>query len=461
MIVQIDVSTLAVRDTRSGASGLAAVLLTTALVVNLVLLALRIAYTSQATFNSDSATTSLYAGEVLRSGAVFPPGWHYNNGDAWLYNHTLLLVPLLTVLPNGYAAYAISTALASLLVIGGVAWGLRSLGVRRLTLLAATAILASGISSPFIADLLYDWATYGAQFLMACLELALLAGIVARAREADGRVPLVRLVLLCALVFVSAASNPARAGMYHFAPYLLALVAAWMLVRRAAAAGTAPAATPPGERQAYVVTAACFCLAFALGAMLHRAMVGAGSQRAVTTARIRRRDAAVARRDDRDQRARARRLSGERPRHVSLSPVGLYYSARMVVAVALLAFPGLFLRRAIADLKSGPVSIVALVPAIGFVLALAFHLIWFRYPLPDDFTSIRYLCVPLLMMGVAWVVLARDALDRHLRHVGVAAAVAVAAVLVGYMDNVYPAVRGGGKVTEALGRNPSRRSSIA
>src|SRR6266705_4456435 len=141
--------------------------LTLALVLNLVFPGYRIAVTSKATFNSDSATTSLYAGEILKSGRLIPPDWHFNNGDVWLYNHTLFAVPLLTMLPNGYTLYAASTGIFALLIVLAIALAMRALSAGRLAMLAAAAVLASGISSPFIADLVYDWgATYGSQFLL-------------------------------------------------------------------------------------------------------------------------------------------------------------------------------------------------------------------------------------------------------------------------------------------------------
>src|SRR5450631_1144341 len=110
------VATRYVAVTNKRSLGLAAI--TVAAAVNLAFLAFRIFFTSRATFNSDGATTSLYASEILQTRSLFPPGWNYNNSDAWLYNHTLIEVPFLSVLPNGYTAYAISATVMALLIVG-------------------------------------------------------------------------------------------------------------------------------------------------------------------------------------------------------------------------------------------------------------------------------------------------------------------------------------------------------
>lgn len=48
-----------------------------AVVANFSFLVFRIYVTAKLDFNSDGATTNLYAEEILKSGQLFPPGWGY------------------------------------------------------------------------------------------------------------------------------------------------------------------------------------------------------------------------------------------------------------------------------------------------------------------------------------------------------------------------------------------------
>lgn len=422
-------------------------------VINCYFLAFRFDITTNVSvFNSDAATTSLYSEEISKTGKLFPPDWAYNNGDVWLYDHTLIVVPLLEILPNGPALYLISSTVIALVILLGFALGLRALGLNSNAVLASVAVLASGITSPFIAELLYNWGGwYGAQFLLAFLQMVIIVRIANIPTKSISlqSLPKGDIGLLCLIVFISSTSNSSRAVMYHFLPYIFCLSLLWVQQRKLILKANICTQSEQNINTAYLTIITLFTLSFFAGAYGNNAILG--SVTGLTNPVIYSASSLIEHLsmivkswlyltgypigiESTDK------ISGV---GVTLkSPIGLYYSIRIVLSFALVIFPILFIRRALLTyaLKRS-LSAIIMVPTVSFGLASFFHLTSFRYPNDADYTSIRYLFVPFLLILTASVVVFRDKIEHLLSNIRNVCFFSIVILFIAYMNHVYPSTK--------------------
>ncbi len=249
--------------------------------------------------------------------------------------------------------------------------------------------------------------------------------------------------------------------MYHFLPYIVGMGIAWFQFAHQRPELGSLAQSSMAQRT-YATTLIAFTCAFLLGTYLHIQMIGVmggvlanppiyGADTlvphvgSILTSWLYLGGYPI-----------GGPLSTSAMRVAQLSPLGLYFTARIVLALAILVLPFAFVRQAIVHKqRAGRMPIVAWVPIIALLLAGFFHLTSFRYPRPDDYTSIRYLVVPLLLVGVASGALASHAIERALGKPWNAAMLAGAAVFLGFMNNVFPATRYAPPLMPLAGKNPN------
>lgn len=175
--------------------------------VNLLLLGWFVTVGYRAYFHSDAAAKSLLAQEMLRSGHVFPPDWNYVNGDLMVLFGQWFVLPLLVVLPNGWAAYAVSMLVSAILILLSTWWAASLVVPGRWPRLAVLAIVASGLSV-VTTDNLFGQVSYGNVHFLACFALVL----AWRAVVTQGRTRTVASVGLALLAVGLFWGNPQRAA---------------------------------------------------------------------------------------------------------------------------------------------------------------------------------------------------------------------------------------------------------
>lgn len=425
------------------------------IIVNLSFLAFRVFFTSRLDFNSDAATLSLYAEEIVKTGRLFPPGWGYNNGDIWLYDNVAFLVPLLKIfhVRNGYSAYAISTVLTALFILSGLWLGLRMLKVRDRAAVAAVSVFASGIASPFIANLLYDWGgSYGTDLLLAFLQLVSLINITdyLEKKATNIRLLVANTVLFCIFVFISALSNASRALLYNFFPYIVAFGLSWyQQEKRRGFERSVPLNAPSRMWLSHLAIMALFLLAFVLGAYCNHQVAGDATGLAKPTiypvgSLMSNLDAIV--------KSwlflfgyPANSVFNHTGMNVDLmSALGVYISMRIALALALSLVIIMFVRKAIRALAAKQrISMVVAVPVIGFLTSLFIHVTSFRYPSSGaylDYTSIRYLFVPLMLILISSIVIFNKDISIIFNKGRNVLIFFFFIIGLGFMNHVYPAI---------------------
>ncbi|QGZ39531.1 hypothetical protein IP92_01813 [Pseudoduganella flava] len=195
-------------------------LLAAACCANLALLVFFLAFDYQLIFHSDSAVKNLLAQEIVETGQYFPTEWNYVNKDLWVFYGHVFVIPLLAVMPNGFAAHFLSDCVsATLIVLGG--WLFTGmLGASLAARLAATAVLTAGLSLS-MAEHVYGQAAYGSMFYFACF---LAYGYWLQVRGEDAR-PKSGAVLTAAAAVVVCWSNPQRALVFYVVPLIVAAFA--------------------------------------------------------------------------------------------------------------------------------------------------------------------------------------------------------------------------------------------
>ncbi|WP_178372387.1 hypothetical protein [Pollutimonas bauzanensis] len=388
-----------------------------------------------------------YSGAV---GQYYIGANRYNNADVWLHNYIIFLVPVLKVLPNGYAAYALATTLMAALISLGFWIGLRLLHVSHRPALAAVAVLTSGISSPFIANLLFDWGGhYGSSFLLAFLQLALLIRIMEVPNSNTGKKLALwtKIVIFSILVFIAALSNPSRAALFNFVPYIMGL--GLFVIQQPSLLIQAQSDHLP-ERfrfNAPVIMTLVFAIfAFILGAYYNSLLTGGAiglAKPVIYGAESLMRHIVMII-------TSWLFLLGYPTTHAYnntgvninlLSLFGLYSSVRIIIVLVLSLLTVSFLKKFTVALTRGvQIPLLISVPTIGFLIGSFIHIVSFRYPLENDYTSIRYIFVPFMLILACWVVLLNDSINRIFAQCKYVLCFFMGVICVGYVNHVFPAL---------------------
>jgi hypothetical protein len=187
------------------------------LVVNIGFLCWYLFVGYQAYFHSDSATKVLIAREIVTTGDYFPNDWNYANKDLFVLFGHAFVIPLLTFLPAGYTAHAISGLVSAALILSGI-WLLTSLALlslaRRLLIVASVAAGISGL----MAENLFGQASYGTVLYIACYAVFFAWRFIT---AHQGRQWLWGLALLMVMV-LAFWSNPQRGLVAYGIPLLAA-----------------------------------------------------------------------------------------------------------------------------------------------------------------------------------------------------------------------------------------------
>ncbi|WP_295993879.1 hypothetical protein [Rugamonas sp.] len=194
------------------------------LILNLLLLLFFICFDYQLIFHSDAAVKNLLAQEIYETGQYFPRQWNYINNDLWvLYVHTWI-VPLLAIMPNGYATHAISDIVSAALILGSTWLVTGVLGQSRPARMLSMLIISSGMSL-FMAEHVFGQAAYGSMYYMGCLLLYSYWALSHAAGAARWRWSAATLGLTV-LIFCA---NPQRALIYYGLPLAAAAAALQMI----------------------------------------------------------------------------------------------------------------------------------------------------------------------------------------------------------------------------------------
>jgi len=178
-------------------------------------------------FHSDSAVKNILAEEIYSSKSLFPKGWIYVNGDLWFLMPQLLVLPLLLLFKNSFTLHAVAAS-AEMGLCLGMAWLILketiSRSEARLTVLA---VLASGISTPFViwgyGEGAYDWQTF-LIFIVYWLYIRF------DNLSYHGNKKIVLLFLISSLVIaIITVNNPIRIVVYGIAPMLAAELALYLI----------------------------------------------------------------------------------------------------------------------------------------------------------------------------------------------------------------------------------------
>jgi hypothetical protein len=187
------------------------------LLANIGMLVFYTLVTFKLQFNTDSATKSLLANEVLNLGELLPAGWFYANNDIWVVLNHLFLVPLIRIFGLNYLSYAVNNLLFYCF------YGLAVyFFVSRLMISSRSkyfiAILAISSLSFYYATYLFGEIAY----LPTYAFIFLLLGIVNRVTEAnESSLNKYYLALFCLVAFFTI-HNPQRVLIFNLMPILLA-----------------------------------------------------------------------------------------------------------------------------------------------------------------------------------------------------------------------------------------------
>lgn len=413
------------------------------LIINVIFLAYHIFITSKINFNSDGATTSLYAGEIITEHDFFPSGWQYNNHDIWIYNHVIFLVPILKYIPNGYFAYALSTFLFSLLFLFISYQYIKIITTSSKISLFAVISLSTGISSPFISELLYDWGcTYGSNVFIALIIWGSLVKIyqLAQSNQLKKSHVFFNLIILFLVVSIGTISNPMRASLYYVYPFAGGLVVYLLM--------TYYGEYCKNKNSLYSLLSALLIIGFAylFGKLIHNNIISPNFNSILTIPSINSVD------NFPNHLAMvfkswlflfgfpthsAFNLHGENANVTS--PMGIYQSVKIAFSILSLMIPVIFYKALIRSYHNDATKFFILIfPGIAFFLALFVHLFSFIYPTVDDYTSIRYIFTPLLLILISYFVIFDNVIIGCI-HKNISVVFFILfTLIIGFMDHVYP-----------------------
>ena len=412
------------------------------LLLNLVFLAYRIFITSKITFNSDGATNSLFAGEILSGLNPFPDGWQYNNKDIFLYNHVMFLVPLLKVMPNGYLAYALSTFLFSLFFLLISYQYIKVITRSKKLPLYAVIVLSTGVSSPFISDLLFDWGgSYGSNVLISLIIWGSIVKIYLLASNEEFKIRYIffNMAILITAVSIASISNPVRASLYYVYPFVFGLLIHFLL--------SFNDEHFKNKKLLYslLTTFLLIYLAYTVGRIINGHVTHSDS---ILTVPIIKNVESL-------------------PDHIIMilkswlflfgfptgsafnllsekininSAMGVYLSVKIAFSIISLLIPVVFYKALYRLYKSGSSNFfILLFPGAAFLLAAFIHIFTFTYP-PGDYTSIRYIFTPLLLMCIAYLVIFNSVIIKYMSKSWCVAFFLFCVSVIGFMNHVYPSL---------------------
>ena len=235
-------------------------LLPTFLAINLLLLFFFLNFNYQLIFHSDAAVKNLLAQEIVETGQYFPPEWNYVNGDLWVFYTQTFILPLIKVMPNGFAAHLMSDLVSAALILWSAWLFTGLLDVSRAARLTGLIVLTAGMSV-ILAEHVFGQAAYGSMFYLGCF----LVYCYWQQLHSQGRRRALFLLGVALVAIQVFWSNPQRAVVFFAAPLLAAAFALWLAERSAAADSGAPA----GRALPHWSALGVFLLACALGLLLH------------------------------------------------------------------------------------------------------------------------------------------------------------------------------------------------
>lgn len=404
------------------------------IVANVSMLVFYFNTTSLAYFNSDAASNLILADEMLKSSELIVSDWIYNNKDVFIFNYQLIATGFLKIFGLGYIAHVYASAVFAFLLLAllfAVVWGLSH---SLLVGFIVVAIFSSGISSPFIAQLLFDWGgAYGSWFILTLVAWAALLAIhKCSCKPVSGNFYLYSSILGVA-VLVASVSNTSKALLYVVAPaFILEVLNMWMC---------------KDKRNILRCTFAIFLIAVAFYMGWSINSLANSSDSILTNPRVY------------DQSTLVGHLGNifngylylfGYPTIAAAQPNllisgaegvksfdGLYLFCRSVLSISFIGLPVLY---ALEVKRYWKLNVLLLFPAISFILALSVHIVLFRYPNNSDPGSIRYIFVPLMLIFVSLLSLrGRQIHSFVLRHPVCSILFSITLVLISYMNYVRPA----------------------
>jgi hypothetical protein len=395
----------------------------------------------QSLFHSDSAAKVLLAREIYDTGSFFPKDWNYVNNDLFILFGHIFILPLLTFMPAGFTAHAISGGIFAALILYGI-WLVTSLGnIPVWRRLAVVAVMASGISG-FMAENLYGQVSYGVVVFFCCYTLYFASQYL----SAEGKTKLKWAALLVILLTLAYWSNPKRAIVSYGLPLLVAL--GWLFL-----------SSDSSDRRKYLNLIGLSLLGATVGSMLHLPTInavnnipGAGNARWLPLEGVLINTALTFK-------GLYAQLGGLLLANESIfSKQGLYSGLRFFVATLVLVLLPVAINRAVAKYGRN-FKLVALFSAVSF-LAVFFLQVATTIPdMSDPIQSSRYL-VPAVVLGL--VVILMLPLDFEQRPPVLA--VSIMTVGVTLLFSAYPTYRMSGLSSETLSQpgqiNPERRGLL-
>ena len=178
-------------------------------------------------FHSDSAVKNLLAQEMMETGSYFPPGWNYVNGDLWVVYGQLFIAPLLPWFANDFNLHAVSSVVASILVLLSTWLASGMVMQSKWTRLTIIAVLTSGVSF-ILAENLFGQGSYGSvlytSFFLIYFAWRWMLGVTRAGSIGWG-------LAFCLFNTLTFWSNPQRALAYDALPLAAGLLA-WVMGTR-------------------------------------------------------------------------------------------------------------------------------------------------------------------------------------------------------------------------------------
>lgn len=200
-------------------------LLLSAITVNLLMLIFYNTISYRSLLHSDTAGMNLIAGEIFRTGELFPKDWNYSNGDLVVLFGHLYILPFLPFFNNGFALHAVSGLVSAVLIIGSIWLLLKELEASLTTRLLCLTVITTGISS-YITESIFGQVVYGTILYLAVFQLYLIIRYLKECCIGGAKIASFPLLALSVIVFLVFLSNSSRA----LATYALPSFAGLMII---------------------------------------------------------------------------------------------------------------------------------------------------------------------------------------------------------------------------------------
>jgi hypothetical protein len=194
--------------------------------LNFASLCFQLYFGGKAEFTSDTSGYNLFAESIWQGSSFFPEGWKYNNRDIWYASSLLVILPLVKFFGIGYPIYAIGNCIYILICLIIGYFYINKLISNRILSFMLINMLMTGISYPLLSRLLFDWAaqygTYTLIGLIVWVELHALAKSITT--ESDIIITFRSLSILFMTIGLLTLSNPLRATLYVIVPMIVYFV---------------------------------------------------------------------------------------------------------------------------------------------------------------------------------------------------------------------------------------------